>query len=111
MRAAPQRPTGLLAVMRVGILAGVLPLAMFFIDQWAVTEVRDEGRQTRAELAAEFDALREHLVENEDAAHLDRLCLIEALLAVRDALQGDEVPPGLPPACATIVTAEGAPPP
>lgn len=81
MRATPPPVTRLQYVVRAAIFVGLLAVSMLAMR-----------------------ALVEGVLDDELAtARRDRLCLIEALLAVRDALQGVEVPGGLPPSCAAIL--------
>lgn len=107
MRSTPARATGTLRIVTAAIAIGVVPLLVFLVDQWTIGKVEQAHIETREQVVA--------VVREEEArARLDRLCLIEALLAVRDALQGDEVPAGLPPSCQQIIAAdlgEGAPAP
>lgn len=103
MREQPARATGVLTVLRVGLFAGLVPIAVFLVDSWSVNKIENQHGATRSAIVDQGDRIERDLAASDDRAALDRLCLIEALLAVRDALQGDDVPAGLPPACAAIV--------
>lgn len=68
-----QRPNGVQQVVRAAIVAGAIALGFVAVDQ-SIQRVDDRARG-------------------------ERLCLIQAMLAVKDALTGLDVPPSLPPAC------------
>lgn len=69
-------PTGVQRIVRAAIVAGAIAVGFVAVDQ-SIQRVDDRARG-------------------------ERLCLIEAMLAVKDALQGRDVPPDLPPACADL---------
>lgn len=84
-------PTAIQRVVQAAILAGAVAIGAVLVDQ-SIERIDDRARG-------------------------ERLCLIESMLAVKDALAGGAVPADLPPACAEldrlldVVTTTVPPPP
>lgn len=84
MTATPKGP------MRV--VVGAIIAALVALGAFAVGEVKQDGAETRRVVT-----------EEQSAAHLDRLCLIDALHAITLALVGEHVDSSIPASCAAIV--------